>query len=72
MRKKRFRVYYMSTKDMNDFKKTRAIAVNHCIDVYAKDEEEARKLVCKKLKKLGDEYEVNGYDEFVDLEGVIR
>lgn len=63
MRKKRFRVYYTSIKDMDDFKKTRAIPVNHYIDVYAKDEEEAWKMV---RKKLGNEYEVNGYDEFAD------
>ena len=48
---------------MDDFKKTRVIPVNHYIDVYAKDEEKARKLV---RKKLGNGYEINGYDEFVD------
>ena len=63
MRKKRFRVYYTSIKEMDDFKKTRAIPVDYYIDVYAKDEEEARKMV---RKELGNEYEVNGYDEFVD------
>lgn len=59
----RFRVYYTSIKDMDDFKKTRAIPVNHYIDVYAKDEEEARKLV---RTKLGNGYEVDGCDGFVD------
>ena len=59
----RFRVYYTSIKDMDDFKKTKAIPVNRYIDVYAKDGEEARKLV---RKKLGNRYEVNGYDEFYE------